>query len=102
MEGVVVYYTYILTDEEKSTLHVGIANDLITKIDEHKQDIEGKGIVEMQGTNKLVYFESHDDFESAAEMETQLNNSPKDKNIDLIDTVNPEWKDLFFELWENA
>ncbi|NMB82264.1 MAG: GIY-YIG nuclease family protein [Ignavibacteria bacterium] len=73
------YYVYIMTNHSK-TLFTGVTNNLKRRVYEHK--------------NKLVYFEETQDITSAIAREKQIKGWLRRKKIDLIESINPEWKDL--------
>jgi putative endonuclease len=75
------------------TLYTGVTNDLIRRIYEHKNHLV-KGFTDKYNITKLVYYETTNDVKSAIEREKQIKGWLRRKKIDLIESVNPEWKDL--------
>jgi len=91
------YYVYILTNQKRGTLYIGVTNDLIRRMEEHKTK-EVDGFTEKYNVSKLVYFESTEDVESAISREKILKHWNREWKINLIEKENPEWKDLSLEL----
>jgi putative endonuclease len=91
------YYVYILTNKSNNVLYIGVTNDLIRRIFEHKNKLL-EGFTKKYNLRKLVYYEATNDIESAINREKQLKNWHRDWKINLIDQFNPNWKDLSDEL----
>lgn len=92
------YCIYILTNKNNSVLYVGVTNNLTRRIWEHKSKLI-EGFTKKYNVDKLVYFESFDSPESAIKREKQLKSGSRKKKIELINSLNPEWKDLYnFEI----
>jgi putative endonuclease len=87
------YYTYILTNKANTVLYVGVANNLQTRVWEHKQKVFG-GFTAKFNCDKLVYFEEYNWIEEAIEREKQLKAGSRQKKINLIVAHNPGWLDL--------
>jgi putative endonuclease len=90
------YFVYILTNEFNTTLYIGVTNNLIRRISEHKSDAVD-GFTRKYRLHKLVYFESTSDINEAIFREKQLKAGSRKKKIDLINSINLEWKDLSIE-----
>ncbi|SDK11203.1 GIY-YIG nuclease family protein [Natronincola ferrireducens] len=88
-----MYYVYILTNRSNKVLYTGITNNLERRLYEHKNKLI-KGFTEKYNVNKLVYFGSTDDVEAALVREKQIKGWTRCKKINLIESINPEWKDL--------
>jgi putative endonuclease len=90
------YYVYIMTNASNNVLYTGMTNDLQRRVLEHQS---GKGGVFTRKYNihKLVYFESGDNVDMAIFREKQIKAGSRKKKMDLINSVNPEWKDLYQE-----
>jgi putative endonuclease len=93
------YYFYILTTAKNSALYIGITNDLIRRIYEHKHDIV-EGFTKRYQVHKLVYYDSAGDVLAAIAREKQIKSWVRQKKVKLIDTFNPDWHDLYDELLE--
>jgi len=87
------YYVYILTNKMNTVLYTGITNNLERRIFEHKLKYF-KGFTAKYNVNKLVYFEIYSDIYEAIQREKQIKNGSRQKKIDLIQSLNPRWKDL--------
>lgn len=87
------YYVYIITNPVHSVLYIGMTNNLIRRIDEHKRKVV-PGFTAKYNCKELVYFESTEDVLSAIEREKQLKGWVRRKKIALIEQMNPNWKDL--------
>ena len=87
------YYVYILTNKINTVLYTGITNNLERRIFEHKSKCF-KGFTAKYNVNKLVYFEIYSDIYEAIQREKQIKNGSRQKKIDLIQSLNPLWKDL--------
>ena len=86
-----------MTNKNNTTLYVGVTNDLIRRVWEHKHDLL-EGFTKRYHLHKLVYFEQTERLTDAIAREKQLKNWHKDWKINLIKTMNPEWKDLYEDL----
>lgn len=91
------YYIYVLASHKCGTLYVGITNDLIRRVIEHKSGII-QGFTKRYHVNQLVYFEDTTDVDVAITREKQLKRWCRAWKIELIEKSNPEWKDLYTEL----
>jgi putative endonuclease len=90
-------YTYILFNKKNGTLYVGVTSNLKERIAQHKQKIF-EGFTKKYGIDKLGYFEEHTDMRHAIEREKSMKILLRAKKIELIQSMNPEWEDLFFKL----
>ena len=81
-----------MTNKSK-TLYTGVTNDLIRRVYEHKNHLV-KGFTDKYNITKLVYYEATNDVKSAIEREKQIKGWLRIKKINLIESINPEWKDL--------
>jgi len=91
------YYVYIMTSKRNTVLYTGITNDLKRRVYEHKAKLV-EGFTERYNINKLIYYEVSRDVESALLREKQIKGGSRAKKIRLVETMNPEWKDLYEEL----
>jgi len=91
------YYIYIMTNKWNNVLYTGITNDLKRRVFEHKNKII-KGFTERYNINKLVYYEIYDDVYNAIQREKQIKSWSRKKKIELIKSLNPEFKDLYEEI----
>ena len=88
---------YIMTNYLNTTFYIGVTNNLIRRVIEHKEKVN-KGFTSKYNLNKLVYFELSDSIENALNREKQLKNWKREWKIDLIKAVNPSFKDLSSEI----
>ena len=88
---------YIMTNQAKGTLYTGVTSDLIKRVYQHKNSIF-QGFTDRYGCKLLVYYEIHDDILIAIEREKQIKAGPRKKKINLIEKMNPAWKDLYTSL----
>ena len=86
-------YIYIMTNFRNTTLYIGVTNNLIRRVYEHKNKMID-GFTKRYNLNKLAYYEIFNDIKTAIEREKQLKNFSRQKKIDLIKLMNPDWKDL--------
>jgi putative endonuclease len=87
------FYIYILASDRNGTLYVGVTNDLIRRVGEHKR-AEIAGFTKRYGVKKLVYFESCDNAAGAIQREKHIKKWYRRWKIELIETHNPDWHDL--------
>ena len=87
------YYVYIMTNFKNTTFYIGITNNLIKRIHEHKNKLI-KGFTSKYNINKLVYYEETNDINIALNREKQLKNWHREWKINLIKNQNPNFKDL--------
>lgn len=87
------YYVYILCSQRNGTLYIGITNNIVRRIYEHKTKMV-KGFTEKYEVNKLVYMETYEDVSDAIHREKCLKKWNRSWKIRLIEEINPEWKDL--------
>lgn len=91
------YFVYILTNITNKVLYAGITNNLIRRVYEHKNKFV-KGFTQKYNLTKLVYFETFTDVNDAIAAEKKIKGWLRIKKIKLIESVNPEWKDLYPEI----
>ena len=91
------YFIYIMTNKWNRVLYTGVTNNLIRRAYEHKTVLL-EGFTKKYHVNKLVYYEICDDIENAILREKQIKAGSRKKKIELIRSINTEWKDLYDEL----
>jgi putative endonuclease len=91
------YFVYILTNKYNKVLYVGITNNLIRRVYEHKNKLIS-GFTSKYNVNKLVYYESFQSVFDAIKREKEMKGWKREKKVALINSFNPEWKDLYEEL----
>jgi putative endonuclease len=87
---------YIMASKRKGTLYVGVTSDLPTRVWQHMTDAF-EGFTKKYGVHTLVWYEWHDDMESAIMREKQIKKWNRAWKIALIEELNPEWRDLYKE-----
>ncbi len=87
-------YVYMLASKPQGTLYIGITNDLVRRIAEHKQG-QIPGFTKRYGVSRLVYWEVFEDYEAAILREKKLKRWRRDWKRALIEENNPHWADLF-------
>ena len=92
------YCVYIMTNSRHTVLYTGVTNDLLRRVEEHKNGT-GSAFTKKYNVNKLVFYESGDDINIAITREKQIKAGSRQKKIDLINSMNPEWKDLAEEFY---
>ncbi len=88
------FYVYILASRKNGTLYVGVTSDLLKRVWQHKQHFV-KGFTEKYNVVNLVYYEVHQNAESAITREKRIKKWNRDWKMRLIEEKNPEWKDLY-------
>jgi len=90
------YYVYLLTNFTNHVIYTGVTNNLLRRIYEHKNTADG--FTKKYKVHKLVYFEVFEDIEYAIKREKQIKAGSRQKKIDLINQMNPNWKDLWNQI----
>ena len=91
------YYAYILTNITNTVLYTGVTSNLVRRIWSHKTGI-GSYFTKKYKVTKLVYYEVFNDVKSAIKREKQIKGGSRQKKIDLITTMNPNYKDLYEDI----
>jgi len=86
---------YIMTNKHHTTLYTGVTADLFSRIVEHKEKSYPKSFTARYNLSKLVFYESFSSIEEAIDREKQIKGGSRQKKIDLINHMNPEWTDLW-------
>lgn len=90
------FYVYIMASNS-GTLYTGVTNNLIRRVEEHKQG-KIEGFTKKYKCNKLIYYEYYEFIYDALEREKQLKNWNRKKKEELIRSINPHWHNLYNEL----
>jgi putative endonuclease len=88
---------YILANKRNGTTYVGVTSNLKRRVFEHKNNLVD-GFTKRYNIYTLVYYEVGDSMEGAIKREKQIKGGSRDKKIELIRSINPEWRDLYNEL----
>ncbi len=91
------YFVYMLASQRNGTLYIGVTNDLPRRIYEHKTK-QARGFTSRYNVHMLVWHETYGDVNEAIAREKQLKKWERRWKLDLIETFNPTWKDLYFDL----
>jgi putative endonuclease len=89
---------YILASRRNGTLYVGVTSDLIKRVWEHKNDVV-EGFSKRHGVHSLVWYESHETMETAIRREKAIKAWQRRWKLELIETGNPDWRDLYEDLF---
>ena len=87
-------FVYILTNRPNGVLYVGVTNDLVRRVAEHRAGVVD-GFTKRYGLHRLVYFEQYDDIRTALQREHNIKHWPRAWKVRKIIADNPEWRDLF-------
>jgi putative endonuclease len=91
------YFVYILASKRNGTLYVGVTSDLYGRMVEHRDGLV-PGFTTRYGVKMLAYFEEHDDIEIAIRREKSIKRWRRAWKIELIESRNPGWRDLWLDL----
>jgi putative endonuclease len=87
-------YTYITANKRNRTIYIGVTNNLVKRIHEHKEKLVD-GFSKKYGLDRLVYYEIYEDIQLAIQREKQLKKWNRSWKIELIEKKNPNWNDLY-------
>jgi putative endonuclease len=89
-----VFYVYLLASRSRGTLYIGVTSDLPRRMWEHKTKATS-GFTSRYGVDRLVWFEQHATAENAIQREKQIKEWRRAWKIELVETTNPHWVDLY-------
>jgi putative endonuclease len=92
-----VYCVYILTNQGNTVLYTGVTGDLGARVHQHREKLL-PGFTKRYNVSKLVYYEAGYDVAAVTTREKQIKAGSRQKKIDLINRLNPEWRDLYEDL----
>lgn len=87
------YYVYILTNKNHTVLYIGVTNNLLRRLDEHKSKLN-RGFTARYNVDKLVWYEQYSDINEAIMREKRLKKWNREWKVVLINEINPDWVDL--------
>ncbi|MGD9807274.1 MAG: GIY-YIG nuclease family protein [Deferribacterales bacterium] len=90
-------YVYLLTNFDKTVLYAGVTSDLVKRVYEHKNKLVD-GFTKKYSVDQLVYYEVFDDIEYAIAREKQIKGGSRKKKEDIINSMNPDWRDLYKDI----
>ncbi|GAA4161439.1 GIY-YIG nuclease family protein [Shinella granuli] len=91
-------YVYIVTNHKNGTLYIGVTADLERRIHEHREKIT-PGFSSKHDCVRLVWYEEHDSIGTAIQREKSLKRWYWQWKVELIEAMNPDWRDLYLEFW---
>ncbi|GAA5167499.1 GIY-YIG nuclease family protein [Viridibacterium curvum] len=91
---------YLLASERNGTLYVGVTSDLVKRVWQHRNEVI-EGFSKQHAVHHLVWFEQHETMESAILREKQIKKWNRKWKLNLIETSNPYWKDLWHDITAN-
>jgi putative endonuclease len=97
MQG--TYYVYILASQRNGALYVGVTNDVVRRVSEHRQDLT-PGFTTKYGVKRLVWYEAHRDINVAIAREKRIKRWKRAWKVALIEAENPQWLDLWERFFE--
>jgi len=92
-----LYFVYILSNKSNNVTYIGITNNLARRVYEHKNKMV-EGFTSKYNVDKLIYYEEYKETQYALNREKQLKGWTKVKKANLINKLNPEWKDLYNQI----
>ena len=87
-------WVYILASKPRGTLYVGVTNDLVRRVHEHREELVD-GFSKRHGVTRLVYHEEHPTLPLAIQREKNIKHWSRRWKLDLITSTNPDWIDLW-------
>jgi putative endonuclease len=87
-------FVYIMTNRYNSVLYTGVTSDLKKRLLQHRLKVYLKSFSSRYNTSKLVYYECYESICEAIKREKQIKAGSRNKKLELINGMNPEWKDL--------
>jgi len=89
---------YIVTNKHNTVLYTGVTSELFSRASQHREKTFPKSFTARYNVYKLVYYENFHSIEEAIAREKQIKAGPRKKKEQLINSINPEWKDLFDDI----
>ena len=88
---------YIMANKRSGALYTGVTSALARRAGQHREGLP-PGFTARYGCKMLVWFEIHDRMEAAIKREKQIKAGPRRRKIELIQAMNPDWRDLFEDI----
>jgi putative endonuclease len=89
---------YLLASRRNGTLYVGVTSDVVKRVWEHKENLID-GFTKRYGVHTLVWYELHESMEAAIQREKAIKEWKRRWKVELIEKTNPQWRDLYEELY---
>ena len=96
-----MYYVYIMTNRRNGTLYTGVTNQIWRRVREHREELN-EGFTQKYGAKRLVYYETHGDITRAIQREKTVKKWPRKWKLDMIESINPQWLDLYEVIHEQG
>ena len=93
------YYIYIMTNKHHNVLYIGVTNNLLRRVYEHKKNLI-EGFTKKYNCHKLVWYQQTDDVTAAITQQKRMKKWKREYKENVIREMNPEWKDLYYDLVE--
>ena len=90
-------YVYLLASQKNGTLYTGVTSDIVKRVWQHKNNVV-EGFSKKYHVHLLVWYEVHDEIESAITREKQIKEWKRIWKLELIEKTNPTWRDLYIEI----
>jgi putative endonuclease len=91
------YYVYMLASRKNGTLYTGVTSALVQRVWQHREEMT-VGFTSKYQVKRLVYFEPYDCARNAIQREKNIKHWPRRWKIALIETINPDWRDLYAQI----
>lgn len=98
--SIINYYVYIMSNDTNVAIYTGVTNNLVKRIYQHKNKVIPNSFTAKYNIHKLVYFETTTDVYSAISREKQIKSHSRKWKNDLVNSLNPDWKDLYSSILE--
>ena len=91
------YYVYILASKKNETLYIGVTNNLLKRVYEHRNNFV-EGFTQKYNVHNLVYYEVYSDIIDTITREKRMKKWKRKWKIELIEKSNPQWRDLYSDI----
>jgi len=88
------YYVYMMSNKLNNVLYIGVTNDIIRRVHEHKNNLT-EGFTNKYNCHKLVWYQQTQDVNSAIIQEKRMKKWKREYKENIINDMNPEWNDLY-------
>lgn len=92
-----IFIVYMMANRKNGAIYIGVSSDPVGRVWQHRNEFF-EGFTKRYGLKKLVWYEVHDSAEFAVRRERQLKEWRRPWKIELIEAMNPDWRDLWFDL----